>query len=192
MWQSDGDWQEDRDKDSCCFYIFRLCLSAHFLLRFQHDAATSMERSLENAWHGAEAYHLWLLAHRELYAGHFDQAMKVWDMPSHLTSANLCQACSQHLGWGGLLHVQDFIIIICEKPPTSCILWSIQQKATIFFSLVAFFFSPVNPLSRKLLHWSCIWSKTHMPSVDYMTWVPLGTLYSPAGASTVAKDLRRV
>ena len=24
---------------------------------------------IDNAWHGAEAYHFWLLAHRQLYAG---------------------------------------------------------------------------------------------------------------------------
>ena len=32
--------------------------------------------SLVNAWHGAQAYHYWLLAHRHLYAGNTDAAMR--------------------------------------------------------------------------------------------------------------------
>ncbi|XP_024366604.1 uncharacterized protein [Physcomitrium patens] len=43
----------------------------------QHDASSSLNSFFEDAWHGAEAYHFWLLAHRELYASHYDQAMKV-------------------------------------------------------------------------------------------------------------------
>lgn len=31
---------------------------------------------LVNAWHGAQAYHYWLLAHRHLYAGNTDAAMR--------------------------------------------------------------------------------------------------------------------
>jgi WD repeat-containing protein 35 len=31
---------------------------------------------LDNAWHGAEAYHFWLLAHRQLYGGDPDGAMR--------------------------------------------------------------------------------------------------------------------
>ena len=31
---------------------------------------------MDNAWRGAEAYHYFLLAHRQLYAGDFDAAMK--------------------------------------------------------------------------------------------------------------------
>lgn len=29
-----------------------------------------------SAWHGALAYHFWLLAHRQLYAGNTDAAMR--------------------------------------------------------------------------------------------------------------------
>jgi len=29
-----------------------------------------------SAWHGAQAYHFWLLAHRQLYAGNTDAAMR--------------------------------------------------------------------------------------------------------------------
>ncbi|OAE19425.1 hypothetical protein AXG93_4273s1210 [Marchantia polymorpha subsp. ruderalis] len=43
----------------------------------QHDTVATSEAILDNAWHGAEGYHLWLLAQRELYAGHYDQAMKI-------------------------------------------------------------------------------------------------------------------
>ena len=31
---------------------------------------------LVKAWHGAEAYHFWLLAHRHLYAGNTHAAMR--------------------------------------------------------------------------------------------------------------------
>ena len=50
----------------------------YFVCLLQHDASSSLNSFFENAWHGAEAYHFWLLAHRELYASHFDQAMKVF------------------------------------------------------------------------------------------------------------------
>ncbi|KAH9097856.1 hypothetical protein LEN26_016945 [Aphanomyces euteiches] len=40
-----------------------------------HDAATSESRSLDNAWRGAEAYHLSLLAHRQLYRGQPERAL---------------------------------------------------------------------------------------------------------------------
>ncbi|OQR99052.1 WD repeat protein 35 [Achlya hypogyna] len=41
-----------------------------------HDAATSESRSLDNAWRGAEAYHLLLLAHRQLYRGQPERALR--------------------------------------------------------------------------------------------------------------------
>ncbi|EQC32501.1 hypothetical protein SDRG_09827 [Saprolegnia diclina VS20] len=41
-----------------------------------HDAATSESRSLDNAWRGAEAYHLLLLAHRQLYKGQPERALR--------------------------------------------------------------------------------------------------------------------
>ncbi len=34
-------------------------------------------RTLDNAWHGAEAIHFLLLAHRQLYAGNVDGACVV-------------------------------------------------------------------------------------------------------------------
>ena len=33
-------------------------------------------KGLDSAWRGAEAYHFWLLAHRQLYAGNVDLAMR--------------------------------------------------------------------------------------------------------------------
>eukprot|EP00798_Chlamydomonas_sp_ICE-L_P009063 gene9063-16189_t len=33
-------------------------------------------KGIDNAWRGAEAYHFWLLAHRQLYAGNVDLAMR--------------------------------------------------------------------------------------------------------------------
>eukprot|EP00899_Mesostigma_viride_P008010 jgi/Mesvir1/1720/Mv21173-RA.1 len=41
-----------------------------------HEAATQNNKALENAWRGAEAYHLLLLAHRQLYNNQIDAAMK--------------------------------------------------------------------------------------------------------------------
>ena len=44
---------------------------------------------LMKAWHGAQAYHFWLLAHRHLYAGNTDAAMRT---ALHLRKyAGLCQ-----------------------------------------------------------------------------------------------------
>lgn len=33
-------------------------------------------QGMDSAWHGAEAYHFWLLAHRQLYSGNVDLAMR--------------------------------------------------------------------------------------------------------------------
>mmetsp|Transcript_25500 Transcript_25500/g.48224 ORF Transcript_25500/g.48224 Transcript_25500/m.48224 type:complete len:1215 (+) Transcript_25500:126-3770(+) len=43
------------------------------------DAASSGDGpgGMENAWHGAEAYHFWLLAHQQLYDGNFDAARRI-------------------------------------------------------------------------------------------------------------------
>lgn len=38
-----------------------------------HSACT---QGMDSAWHGAEAYHFWLLAHRQLYSGNVDLAMR--------------------------------------------------------------------------------------------------------------------
>ncbi|TMW62517.1 hypothetical protein Poli38472_005135 [Pythium oligandrum] len=42
----------------------------------QHDAATGENRTLDNPWRGAEAYHLYLLAHRQLYSGNLERALR--------------------------------------------------------------------------------------------------------------------
>ncbi|KAJ0409897.1 hypothetical protein P43SY_005791 [Pythium insidiosum] len=42
----------------------------------QHDAATGENRALDNPWRGAEAYHLYLLAHRQLYSGSLERALR--------------------------------------------------------------------------------------------------------------------
>jgi WD repeat-containing protein 35 len=42
----------------------------------QHDAATGENRALDNPWRGAEAYHLYLLAHRQLYSQQVDKALR--------------------------------------------------------------------------------------------------------------------
>lgn len=41
----------------------------------QHDAATGQNRSLDNAWKGAEGYHLFMLAQRQLYNGRVKDAL---------------------------------------------------------------------------------------------------------------------
>lgn len=38
--------------------------------------STADHATMDSAWHGAEAYHFWLLAHRQLYSGHVDLAMR--------------------------------------------------------------------------------------------------------------------
>lgn len=40
------------------------------------ESAVSGEAGVDSAWRGAEAYHFWLLAHRQLYAGNVDLAMR--------------------------------------------------------------------------------------------------------------------
>uniref|UniRef100_A0A061SDB5 Wd repeat-containing protein 35 isoform x2 n=1 Tax=Tetraselmis sp. GSL018 TaxID=582737 RepID=A0A061SDB5_9CHLO len=40
------------------------------------SASSANNRTLDNAWHGAEGFHFWLLAHRQLYAGQFEAAMR--------------------------------------------------------------------------------------------------------------------
>ena len=42
----------------------------------QHDAATGENKALDKAWRGAEGYHLYLLAQRQLYAGNSVGAMQ--------------------------------------------------------------------------------------------------------------------
>ena len=42
----------------------------------QHDAATGENKALDKAWHGAEGYHFYLLAQRQLYAGNSLGAMQ--------------------------------------------------------------------------------------------------------------------
>nr|CCA19609.1 hypothetical protein PANDA_002987 [Albugo laibachii Nc14] len=42
----------------------------------QYDAATGENRILDNPWRGAEAYHLFLLAHRQLYANEIERAFR--------------------------------------------------------------------------------------------------------------------
>lgn len=52
-----------------------------------------------SAWHGAQAYHFWLLAHRQLYEGNTDAAMrtalhlrKYWPTPLAVLSP-VCHKC---------------------------------------------------------------------------------------------------
>jgi WD repeat-containing protein 35 len=40
-----------------------------------HDVAVSSDKDLENSWHGAEAFHFYLLAQKQLYAGQLEAAM---------------------------------------------------------------------------------------------------------------------
>mmetsp|Transcript_3693 Transcript_3693/g.5458 ORF Transcript_3693/g.5458 Transcript_3693/m.5458 type:complete len:1191 (-) Transcript_3693:9-3581(-) len=41
----------------------------------EHDLATGFDKSLDNAWHGAEAYHYYLLAQRQLYKNNIPGAL---------------------------------------------------------------------------------------------------------------------
>merc|ERR1719387_3143632 len=40
------------------------------------DQSVASDRALESPWRGCEAYHLYLLSQRQLYEGHYEQAMK--------------------------------------------------------------------------------------------------------------------
>merc|ERR1740117_788180 len=40
------------------------------------DQTSSTDRALDSPWRGCEAYHLFLLSQRQLYDGHYEQAMK--------------------------------------------------------------------------------------------------------------------
>jgi WD repeat-containing protein 35 len=42
----------------------------------EEDSVVSREKDLETAWRGAEAYHFFLLAQRQLYEGYIDASMK--------------------------------------------------------------------------------------------------------------------
>ncbi len=58
----------------CCCDTFDI---AHASGLMTLDAASMTDaRSLDNAWRGAEAYHFWLLAHRQLYSGQADAALR--------------------------------------------------------------------------------------------------------------------
>eukprot|EP00976_Prorocentrum_cordatum_P114248 1195823-Prorocentrum_minimum.AAC.1 len=39
-------------------------------------AESDKSNNMENAWHGAQAYHFWALAHQQLYASDFDAARR--------------------------------------------------------------------------------------------------------------------
>eukprot|EP01006_Ploeotia_vitrea_P054301 TRINITY_DN67870_c2_g4_i1.p1 TRINITY_DN67870_c2_g4~~TRINITY_DN67870_c2_g4_i1.p1 ORF type:complete len:1236 (-),score=168.86 TRINITY_DN67870_c2_g4_i1:194-3901(-) len=41
----------------------------------QHDSSTGHDKSLDNAWHGAEAYHFFMLCHRQAYENQIDSAI---------------------------------------------------------------------------------------------------------------------
>jgi WD repeat-containing protein 35 len=40
------------------------------------DQVGSENSAIEGSWRGAEAYHFWLLAHRQLYEGQFEYARR--------------------------------------------------------------------------------------------------------------------
>jgi WD repeat-containing protein 35 len=42
----------------------------------QEDSITGREKDLETSWRGAEAYHFFLLAQKQLYEGYIDASMK--------------------------------------------------------------------------------------------------------------------
>lgn len=54
------------------------CNQATFALAglLEEDATSSDNRMVDNAWRGAEAYHFFLLAQRQLYEGYMENAMR--------------------------------------------------------------------------------------------------------------------
>lgn len=60
-------------------YITVVCFNqATFALAglLEEDATSSDNRIVDNAWRGAEAYHFFLLAQRQLYEGYMENAMR--------------------------------------------------------------------------------------------------------------------
>lgn len=60
------------------FALLHLCFQATSALAglLEEDALSSANRLIDNAWRGAEAYHFFILAQRQLYEGYVDTAMK--------------------------------------------------------------------------------------------------------------------
>ncbi len=54
----------------------------------EEDESSSDSRILDDAWRGAEAYHFFLLAQRQLYEGKVDAAMR---------TGNTCDSIYTHL-----------------------------------------------------------------------------------------------
>lgn len=46
------------------------------LMTLEAAAVSGLSGGIDSAWRGAEAYHFWLLAHRQLYSGNVDLAMR--------------------------------------------------------------------------------------------------------------------
>lgn len=57
--------------------IFVCNQATHALASLLEEDATSADRRIvDNAWRGAEAYHFFLLAQRQLYDGYLENAMR--------------------------------------------------------------------------------------------------------------------
>jgi hypothetical protein len=72
---------------------------------WQQGTASTSDTPVAEAWHGAEAYHFWLHAHRELYAGRFDQAMKVLIVNPTFVSSKISLLLRNKIFWVSLFFI---------------------------------------------------------------------------------------
>ena len=70
------------------------CKCAAGLMELDEASMSSSNRALDNVWRGAEAYHFWLLAHRQLYAGDMEGAMRTALQLRKYDTLQALRACS--------------------------------------------------------------------------------------------------
>lgn len=55
-------------------FIFQAEIALKGLLEVDCKISLADSTLIDNAWHGAEAYHFYMLAHRQLYNGYFSNS----------------------------------------------------------------------------------------------------------------------
>lgn len=75
------------------------------------EAAAEGSRAFEGAWRGAEAYHFWLLAHRQLYCGQVGAPEATVCCP--YLSATVCRASGTRWAYSSLLNAHLSSLMQC-------------------------------------------------------------------------------
>lgn len=68
---------------SPCLFAFSNQATSSLAGLIEEDATSSDNRFIDNAWRGAEAYHFFLLAQRQLYEGYMDRAIRTCKISLH-------------------------------------------------------------------------------------------------------------